>query len=258
MIGSPKVASSVSVLKHLEQCHVNEQSRASSHRTDPSRPAASDVVGRPSRTDVLVMLDFDGVLADTRDRFCAAMVRGFARVGRDDLASPDKVLELLDDNWFDALTREGLTTADRVVLDHEYQAGLRPYEALPAFPGVAAAVAAIARRCPVVVITSTKTEVVRSFLPAHGIVGVSDVIGSDVETSKVRKISRAVDEHGARRAWYAGDTAGDIVEGRRAGAATIAVGWGWHSVERLLAAAPDHVARTPAELARIIETATSV
>ena len=203
------------------------------------------------------MLDFDGVLADTRERFCDAMVQGFAQLGRDDLASPDKVLELLDDNWFDALRREGLTLADRAVLDQAYQDGLRPYDGLRAFPGVTAAVAVIARCCPVVVITSTRTEVVRSFLPAHGIDGVSDVIGSDVETSKVRKIGRAVAEYGASRSWYAGDTAGDIVEGRRAGAATIAVAWGWHSVERLLAAAPDHVAHTPAELARIIEAATS-
>jgi phosphoglycolate phosphatase len=49
-----------------------------------------------------------------------------------------------------------------------------------------------------------------------------------------------------------GDTVGDIVEARQAGVPSVAVTWGWHSEERLLAASPDVVAHDPQELVGIL------
>ena len=205
----------------------------------------------------IVMLDFDGVVADTLERFCTAMIAGLAELGRDDLATRAGVLALLDDNWFAALERAGLDSTQRRRLNLVFQDAMRPYAELPLFPGMREAMSRIARRYAVVVVTSSTGAVVGEFLVAHGIDSVSRVIGSEVETSKVRKIGLVIAEYPPdARAWYVGDTVGDIVEGRRAGATTVAVTWGWHSAERLRAAAPDHVVTTPYELAKLIEVAT--
>jgi phosphoglycolate phosphatase len=55
--------------------------------------------------------------------------------------------------------------------------------------------------------------------------------------------------------WYVGDTVGDVVEGRQAGARTVAVTWGWHDENLLRGARPDHVASSPHELVELIDRA---
>ena len=48
--------------------------------------------------------------------------------------------------------------------------------------------------------------------------------------------------------YYVGDTTGDIREAKTAGVRTVAVAWGWHSRERLLAAQPEFVVDKPEDL----------
>ena len=75
------------------------------------------------------------------------------------------------------------------------------------------------------------------------------MLGSDDDFSKVRKIQFARRQHGLQLdPWYIGDTVGDIVEGKTAGARTVGVAWGWHPVAKLQAACPDHIAYTPEHL----------
>lgn len=65
----------------------------------------------------LIMLDFDGVIADSLDVMCDAFVRSFAMHGPARLASPDAVLSMLDHNWFEGMARAGLTADASVALD---------------------------------------------------------------------------------------------------------------------------------------------
>jgi phosphoglycolate phosphatase len=75
------------------------------------------------------------------------------------------------------------------------------------------------------------------------------VVGGDQDESKTRKIGSARRRFGrALAAWYVGDTVGDILEARRAGVGTVGVAWGWHGVERLRRANPDHMAHAPSDL----------
>jgi phosphoglycolate phosphatase len=204
--------------------------------------------------DALVMFDFDGVLADTLDSFCAAMVAAFAGIGRPDLATREQVLTLLDDNWFASLERAGVSAAEARAVEETFGAALRPPTLLRCFPGVPAMLEHLARRHPLIVITSSTAAIVNGFLAAHELSGIEEVMGSEVDTSKVRKIERAVAAHGrAARSWYVGDTAGDIVEGREAGVGTIGVAWGWHGAARLRAVSPDHLVSTPQELIAAID-----
>ena len=114
--------------------------------------------------------------------------------------------------------------------------------------------ASLAADNTLLIITSSRARVVESFLIAHGIAGITRVIGSDHETSKTARISLVKAEYGAgSEYWYVGDTVGDIVEGNAAGVRTVAVGWGWHEAERLLEARPDRLACRPADLLDLLE-----
>ena len=121
------------------------------------------------------------------------------------------------------------------------------------FPGMAEVVERLAAAHPVVVITSSRTADVEAILDEHGVRGVVEVIGGDVESSKTRKIRSVRRRFGeSLPAWYVCDTVGDVHEAREAGAVTVGVAWGWHGEERLLGADPDHVARHPSDLLDII------
>ena len=53
-------------------------------------------------------------------------------------------------------------------------------------------------------------------------------------------------------AFYVGDTKGDMIEGKQAGAVTVAVTWGWHSTEKLTEGSPDYMVHTPTELKNLL------
>jgi len=200
------------------------------------------------------MFDFDGVLADTLDGFCEAMAAAFRDVGRPDLADRDRMLALFDDNWYEAMAGAGVSRAQRKRIDEVFLADYARRGTAPAFPGVREMLSRLSSRHTLAVITSNRTAAVESFLAAHDMRGVSQVIGADVETNKVRKIRRVVAAYDAAAGhWYVGDTAGDIVEGRRAGVKTVGAAWGWHGAERLRRASPDFIVDTPAQLVEVID-----
>ena len=53
-------------------------------------------------------------------------------------------------------------------------------------------------------------------------------------------------------AYYVGDTKGDMIEGKKAGAVTVAVTWGWHTADNLAEASPDHTVNTLSALENIL------
>ncbi len=198
------------------------------------------------------MFDFDGVMVDTRDPFCALAATAFLEIGRPDLADRDTILALLDGNWFDSLANAGLTASQHRRIDEVF--GSRLYAAVAVFPGIDEMLARLARRHTLLIITSSKAASVESFVATHHLPGITEVIGSETETSKVRKIAHVVARHGPEADhWYVGDTAGDIVEGRRAGVTTVGVAWGYHGAERLRRVSPDFIVDTPGQLAEIVE-----
>ena len=74
-----------------------------------------------------------------------------------------------------------------------------------------------------------------------------EIFGSDFHFSKKEKIDHALEKYGIPReqAFYIGDTVGDILEARAAGVRSVAVTWGWHDRERLVAVSPDFIVDTP-------------
>jgi phosphoglycolate phosphatase len=101
------------------------------------------------------------------------------------------------------------------------------------------------------VISSNGSRTIRRMLERFGFDPYfQEVLGSDFLFSKKEKIYHALAKYGIppERTFYIGDTTGDIVEARAAGVRTVAVTWGWHSRERLVAAHPDFLVETPEDL----------
>jgi phosphoglycolate phosphatase len=202
----------------------------------------------------VVMFDYDGVIVDSLQVFLEAMARAFADIGRPELATPATLLGFLDTNWFAGLAGAGLTAEQTEQIEDVFSEALSHYESLRPFPGMSEALARLAERHELSIITSCRAPVARGFLAAHGITAFTHVIGCETEKSKVRRIERTMAEYGpGREYWYVGDTTGDIREGRAAGAVTVGVAWGWHGAARLAAAAPDFIVATPQELADLID-----
>jgi phosphoglycolate phosphatase len=208
----------------------------------------------------LVMLDFDGVIADSLDATCVATIAVLEEHGFAHLASREAVLRLVESNWFEGLRQAGVPrqTADDIDdrVARAVQAALfAPYAAMP---GV---IARLAERHRLLIVTSNRSDIVEAFLAHWAITGVSEVLGGDKGQSKVPKIRAAVRRFAVAPAarpdatlesWFVGDTVGDMIEGREAGVGTIAVGWGWHSAAQLRGAAPDRYAATPADLLTLL------
>jgi len=191
------------------------------------------------------MFDFDGVIADSLDDQSRACVETLRERGFADLATPEQFLEFTETNWFEALAAAGVPNDVMDELEDAFGAVPSP----DLFPEMAEVIERLAAADPVMVITSSRTSVVERILAEHGVRGVTQVIGGDQEASKTRKIGDARRRFGcALPAWYVGDTVGDILEARAAGAVTVGAAWGWHGEERLRRVDPDHMVHAPSDL----------
>lgn len=197
----------------------------------------------------LIILDFDGVVADSLEEFSNIFSSVCHDLGYMALTSREAFLKLFDGNAVFALMRRGFTIKRLKQLGAQFakqieEANLR----IQPFKGMPEVVTSLARLHPVYVITSNNTPTILNFLRRHAIEGILDVMGADKEASKVKKIRDVMKRHPCCRPYYIGDTTGDMREARRAGAVPVAVSWGFHSVERLKKGRPDVIVDSPESL----------
>lgn len=203
----------------------------------------------------LFVFDCDGVLADSLAPFEQAVRAACALVGYPRLlATRRDFLALFDVNFYAGLTAAGLPAACRgefmAILRQEL---LRGAPGVRCFPGVAEMLAQLAAKATICIVTSNLAAVVHGILERHGIGVIAEVAGAEQGAGKVARIRAMCERHPHDIAFYVGDTAGDMVEGREAGARTVAVTWGWHDRQRLLARHPDHNVDRPEALLQIAD-----
>ena len=197
----------------------------------------------------VLLFDFDGVVADSLDAYFTAFTGVCTEMGFDRINSMESLLALFDGNVFVQLVRIGFPVSRLREMAVRFAPRIRAVaESVSPFPGMPETISRLAARHPLYIITSNDTAVVKSFLDRFGVTGVRDVIGSDLEPSKVKKIRAARRREPRRTPYYIGDTRGDMTEARRARALPVAVTWGWHAEQRLMSGKPAHVMHTPEEL----------
>ncbi|HOJ69738.1 MAG TPA: HAD hydrolase-like protein [Candidatus Hydrogenedentes bacterium] len=197
----------------------------------------------------LLMFDFDGVIADSLEIYLETFLEACGEIGARHIQSREAFLSLMDGNFAVQLMRQGFPLRKLRALAAHYEPRIREVFArvrpFPTMPGI---VNHLADKHSVYIITSNRSDFVLEFLERFGLKGIRGVIGSDAHTSKIRKILQVRRAEQGRVPWYIGDTLGDMLEGKRAGARVAAVTWGWHDEARLRRGDPDHVFRDPGEL----------
>jgi phosphoglycolate phosphatase len=199
--------------------------------------------------ELVVMFDYDGVLADSFDIFFEEFTAACQEMGFKRLNSKEAFLRLFEGNLIQQLIKAGFPVWKLKKLARAFEPRIMAANRrVPPFPGMPELLAEVADAFPVYVITSNATVTITEFLERYSISGVRDVLGADKETSKVKKIRQVREQVPCAQPYYIGDTKGDMLEGRKAGATTVAALWGWHPEETLLEGNPDHLVRNPQEL----------
>lgn len=162
----------------------------------------------------LLLIDFDGVIADSLEATCTATIDVLKSHGFAHMACRRSMLALFDGNYFKGLEGAGVPPVVIEAIDDRF-ADIASTGAVKPFREMPAVITRLADHNRIVVITSNRTDIVQGLLSSWGISGISDVLGGDREESKVRKIeSVLLGYEDDDRCWLVGDTVGDILEGR--------------------------------------------
>ncbi len=205
----------------------------------------------------LILFDYDGVIADSYAVYFEEFTRACSEFGFHKLNSQEAFLRLFDGNLVSQLIKAGFPMRKLKKLADEFKPQIEAATArIYPFPGIVKTLETLSARYPVMIITANASHVVQAFLDKNNLLDIKGVVGSDVETSKVKKIRMARKQFRGHTAYYIGDTKGDMLEARRAGAIPIAAGWGWHSHERLATARPFHILASQDELVPFFEFVT--
>ena len=201
----------------------------------------------------LFLFDFDGVLLDSLDLYSEAVIRCLERIGTPIVKSREDYLALFDGNFYESMADRGVDLAAFSRAAREIMPGI-DYDSMCPYDGLIPVLASLKRDHRLVVISSNGSKTIRHLLERCGFAPYfEEVLGSDFLLSKKAKIAHALAKYGVppERTFYIGDTTGDVVEARAAGVRPVAVTWGWHSRERLVAARPDFLVDSPEGLLRV-------
>jgi phosphoglycolate phosphatase len=201
----------------------------------------------------LFLFDFDGVLADSLDLYADAVTRCLDRIGMPFEKGREDYLALFDGNYYESMAARGIDLVAFAQATKEIFPAI-DYDTMKPFSGLAPVLDALRKDHLLAVVSSNGSRTIQKMLARFGFDPYfKEILGYDFLFSKKEKIDYAVEKYGILRemAFYIGDTCGDILEARAAGVRSVAVTWGWHDRERLLAVGPDFVIDTPEGLLTI-------
>ncbi len=205
------------------------------------------------RMKKLLLFDFDGVVVDSLDVYEGTVTECLKKIGRPLVKNREDFLELYEDNFYESLVKKGVDLAAFMEASVEILARV-DYAEMKIFPDLIPVLAKLKEDNILAIISSSDSQDINLIMTRFHLNGYfRDVLGSDVNFDKREKILLAVDKLGMEKdnTCYIGDTVGDIKEAKTAEIKTVAVCWGWHSRERLAAAAPDYLIDRPEELLKI-------
>lgn len=200
------------------------------------------------------MFDFDGVIVDSFDYFFDAFIQSCRQHGFAQIKTRKDFVRLFEVNMYEGMRQAGISSeATGALLATMGEILERLDSGYDIFPGMEEVLRRLASNNVLVVITSNLGSVVQEYVRNRQLGVFDSVHGSEQGRSKVAKMNSAMARYPGMPSYYIGDTIGDILEGRQAGACTVGVGWGWHGAEHLRRVAPDHLVITPEELLRIFD-----
>ncbi|MEJ8555265.1 HAD family hydrolase [Tepidibacter sp. Z1-5] len=202
----------------------------------------------------LIMFDFDGVIIDSLEQFTKDFISACNKHGLLAVRSQRDMLDLFDNNVYESILSLGIDedTIDNILSSYKKNSEKNIFNS-KLFGGVKEMLQSLSLNNKVFIITSNISSLTTDFLKSNGVDCVEDVIGADVEKSKIKKIKHVMNLHPNLPSYYIGDTKGDMTEGKIAGAKTIGVTWGWHTLCQLENGEADFIANCPSDILDIFK-----
>lgn len=197
----------------------------------------------------LLMFDFDGVICNSLDAILPEVEMIFKEIGFKGLKTREELMAVLDGNVFLKLAAAGFPLGKMKWMSKRFKPRMEDvYQRINPFPGIVEVINGCSESVPVYIITGNRAGTVAEFCSRHGIKGIREIVGSDIERSKVKSIKRIRKLHRDRSPYYIGDTLGDMREAGKARVKRIGAAWGWHGSERLSRGKPEYIVENPEAL----------
>lgn len=197
----------------------------------------------------VILFDMDGVIADSWKPFFGHWSQFLNNAGFPQFLDESYFLSLFEGNFFERLKQElGIKDLTRETISETVDTHTGFMESVDTFPGIPDILEKLSERHKLILITSNFASAAQVFLEHHQIHCFKKVLGAEHHPSKVRKIQSIAQLYPEQSLYYVGDTLGDMLEAREAGAIPIAAAWGWHDKTTLEKGRPSAILDTPAQL----------
>lgn len=201
-----------------------------------------------------LLFDFDGVLTDSFNEAYSV-----TKSIRPWITTEDEYRDLFMGNVYEVLASHEksdarlLTTQAEDGFFEKYFELMKHVDVIPAMREIIPVLAASHR---LLIISSAYGYIIKDVLERGNLLHhFEEILGSDVERNKTKKIQTVFDRHGVdpSDALFITDTAGDVKEARKVNVDSVAVTWGYHNIDRLLTADPFAIVHSPQELLLTIQ-----
>ena len=198
------------------------------------------------RKEKIIILDFDGVIADSFE--IAFAINKISRPA----ITRERYRKLFDGNIYDAKLEE--TTVKEVDFFAEYS---RRFKTLAINARVKSGIKKLSKSFRLFIISSTINSIINEYLERHGILDCfTEILGCDVDKSKIKKFNMVFEKYKILpvEAIFITDTSGDIREARAARVNFIVgILGGYQDRKSLEEAVPDAIAENFDDFWRIIQ-----
>ena len=167
----------------------------------------------------VLAFDYDGVIADSLEYFLRAFLGACRHHGYLQLRARNDFLAMFDTNMYDGMVRAGVAPeAVQPILRTMAESLESSEKGYALFDGMGEVLRELSDAAPLYVVTSNVGSVVEAHLRERGLTCFRDILGGDIDTSKSAKIRVLKGRYPQARLFYVGDTVGDMLEAREAGA----------------------------------------
>ncbi|MCJ2088715.1 HAD hydrolase-like protein [Methylobacterium sp. E-005] len=203
----------------------------------------------------LVVLDFDGTLADSFDWFCAVM-NGVAARYRFRKVEAHEVEGLRLQGARAIVAHLGIPRWKLpLIARHMHRLAARDAAQIALFPGIPQMLAGLAQAgVPMAILSSNRADTVRRVLGPDNAARIDAYACGASLFGKARRLRKLLARRGVTpaRALCIGDEIRDLEAARALGCPFGAVAWGYTDPKALAAQEPDYLFSNPGEIARLL------
>jgi len=198
-----------------------------------------------------IIFDFDGVIADSFDVVYVVANEILRSQGMEEFRSEEELRDMYKTNFYESLREKGFSRARIALFVRKLQKILpERYAGVAAFEGIKEVLKRLSENNDLYLVSSNVRKVIEEFNEREDL-NFLEVLGVEDGKSKVVKIKRVAED--SKEFYYVGDTLGDMIEGRKAGAKTVGVTWGYHSRDILEKGKPDFLVDKPEDLLELFQ-----